>query len=88
VVTGSDTLAATVYGVAGQLGWRVGRDLAVTGFDGSAVAGLLTPRLTTVTLPLRDIADRLVARILRETQQPTDDPGEVVDTVLEIGEST
>jgi len=88
VVTGSDTLAATVYGVAGQQGRRVGSDLAVTGFDGSAVSGLLTPRLTTVSVPLLEIADRLVARILRETQSPTDDPGEVVNTALDVGDST
>ncbi len=88
IVTGSDTLAAAVYAVAGQLGRRIGADLAVAGFDGSAVARLLTPRLTTVTIPLPEIADRLVTRILRETEQPTDAPGDIVDTVLDLGEST
>jgi DNA-binding LacI/PurR family transcriptional regulator len=88
IVTGSDTLAAAVYGVAGQLGRRIGPDLAVAGFDGSAVARLLTPRLTTVTIPLPEIAERLVARILRESESPTDAEGELVDAVLTIGEST
>jgi DNA-binding LacI/PurR family transcriptional regulator len=88
MVTGSDTLAAAVYAVAAALGRRIGADLAVAGFDGSAVSRLLSPRLTTIAIPLPEIADRLVARILRETEAPTGAEGELVDTVLEVGEST
>ena len=56
IVTGSDRLAAMVYGVAAELRLRIGRDLGVTGFDGSVAAGLLHPRLTSVTIPVEDIA--------------------------------
>jgi DNA-binding LacI/PurR family transcriptional regulator len=89
IVTGSDRLAALVYGVASELRLRIGRDLGVTGFDGTVAAGLLHPRLTSVTLPIEDIARRVIARALRQVDHGTDEtPGEVVPTALRLGEST
>ena len=89
IVTGSDRLAALIYGVAGELRLRIGRDLGVTGFDGSVAAGLLHPRLTSVTIPVEDIARRVIARALRQVDQGSDDsPGEVVPATLRPGEST
>jgi DNA-binding LacI/PurR family transcriptional regulator len=89
IVTGNDRLAALVYGVAGELRLRIGRDLAVTGFDGTVAAGFLHPRLTSVTLPVEDIARRVIARALRQVDHEADEsPGEVVPTTLRLGEST
>jgi DNA-binding LacI/PurR family transcriptional regulator len=89
IVTGSDRLAAVVYGVAAELRLRIGRDLGVTGFDGSVAAGLLHPRLTSVAIPVEDIARRVVARALRQLDHgPDESPGEVVPAVLRLGEST
>jgi DNA-binding LacI/PurR family transcriptional regulator len=89
IVTGSDRLAAMIYGVAGELRLRIGRDLGVTGFDGSVAADLLHPRLTSVTIPVEDIARRVIARALRQVDQGSDDsPGEVVPATLRPGEST
>jgi DNA-binding LacI/PurR family transcriptional regulator len=89
IVTGNDRLAALVYGVAGELRLRIGRDLAVTGFDGTVAASFLHPRLTSVTLPVEDIARRVIARALRQVDHQADEsPGEVVPTTLRLGEST
>jgi DNA-binding LacI/PurR family transcriptional regulator len=89
IVTGSDRLAAIIYGVAGELRLRIGRDLGVTGFDGSVAADLLHPTLTSVTIPVDDIAGRVVARALRQLDQGPDlYPGEVVEASLRLGEST
>jgi DNA-binding LacI/PurR family transcriptional regulator len=89
IVTGSDRLAAMIYGIAAELRLRIGRDLAVTGFDGSVTAGLLHPRLTSVTIPVEDIARRVIARALRQLDHgPDDSPGEVVPAILRLGEST
>jgi LacI family transcriptional regulator len=89
VVTGSDRLAAVVYSVAAELRLRIGVDLAVTGFDGSAVAGLMHPLLTSVTMPIDDIARRVVARTLRQIDHgPDQRPGEVVAAALRVGGST
>jgi DNA-binding LacI/PurR family transcriptional regulator len=89
IVTGSDRLAAMIYGIATELRLRIGRDLAVTGFDGSVAAGLLHPRLTSVTIPVEDIARRVIARVLRQLDHgPDESPGEVVPATLRLGEST
>ena len=89
IVTGSDRLAVVIYGMAAELGLRIGRDLAVTGFDGSIPADLLHPTLTSVAIPVEDIAARVVARALRQVSGGSDgDPGEVVDVSLRLGEST
>jgi len=89
IVTSSDRLAGVVYSVATELRLRIGQDLAVTGFDGSAAAGLLHPRLTSVAIPVDEIARRVVARALKQLDHgPDRDPGEIVPVRLRLGEST
>jgi DNA-binding LacI/PurR family transcriptional regulator len=89
IVTSSDRLAAVVYSVAAELRLRIGQDLAVTGFDGTAAASLMHPRLTSVAIPVDDIARRVVARALRQIDHgPDQQPGEVVPVTLRVGEST
>jgi len=89
IVTGSDRLAAMIYGLAAELGLRIGRDLAVTGFDGSIPAELLHPTLTSVSIPVDDIAARVVARALGQVSGAPDGlPGEIVETALRLGDST
>ncbi len=53
-------------------GLRIGQDLAVTGFDGSIVADLLQPTLTTVSIPIDEIAGRMVAMALRQVNGGSD----------------
>ena len=88
IVTGSDRLAAVVYSVAAELRLRIGVDLAVTGFDGSVAAGLMHPRLTSVTMPIDDIARRVVARTLRQIDHGPDHRPGVVAAALRVGGST
>jgi DNA-binding LacI/PurR family transcriptional regulator len=89
VLTGSDKIAVIVYGVAAELDLRIGRDLAVVGFDGSVGASLLHPQLTSVGIPIEDIARRVVARALRQVEHGYDaEPGEIVATWLREGGST
>ena len=89
VLTGSDKIAVIVYSVAAELNLGVGRDLAVVGFDGSVGAALLHPQLTSVVIPVEDIARRVVARALRQIEHGYDtEPGEIVATWLREGEST
>ena len=89
IVTSSDRLAAVVYSVAAELRLRIGQDLAVTGFDGSVAASMMHPRLTSVAIPVDDIARRVVARALRQVDHgPDQQPGEVVPANLRLGEST
>jgi DNA-binding LacI/PurR family transcriptional regulator len=87
IVTGSDVLAGAVYTEAGHRGIGIGSDLAVTGFDGSMVGRLLTPALTTLTIPITYITDWLVTRALAERDGPSGAPGEVVVPDLILGAS-
>ena len=89
VLTGSDLIAVIVYGAAAELDLRVGRDLAVVGFDGSVSTALLHPHLTSVILPVDDIARRVVSRALRQIEHGHDGgPGQMVATGLREGGST
>jgi DNA-binding LacI/PurR family transcriptional regulator len=89
VLTGSDNIAAVVYGVATELNLRVGHDLAVTGFDGSIGSGLVYPQLTSVLIPVDEIARRIVSRVLRQLDQgPDGGPGEIVPAALRPRGST
>ncbi|HEU5387240.1 MAG TPA: substrate-binding domain-containing protein [Streptosporangiaceae bacterium] len=89
VLTGSDLIAVIVYGAAAELDLRVGRDLAVVGFDGSVGTALLHPHLTSVILPVDDIARRVVSRALRQIEHGHDGgPGQMVTTGLREGGST
>ena len=89
VLTGSDKIAVIVYGAAAELNLHVGRDLAVVGFDGSVGAALLHPRLTSVVIPVDDIARRVVGRTLRQIEHGHDtEPGEIVATWLREGGSS
>ena len=89
IVTGSDRLAVMIYGMAAELGLRIGRDLAVTGFDGSIPADLLHPTLTSVSIPVEYIAERVVTQALRQVSEASNGAaGEVVDVTLRVGDST
>ena len=88
VVCGSDVLAAAVYGVAPAHGLRIGRDLAVTGFDGGGVLASLSPTLTTLRQPLAVIARHLVERVLLEVDGLGGGPGLLLTAPLVVGEST
>jgi DNA-binding LacI/PurR family transcriptional regulator len=87
VVAGSDVLAAACYARATRTGLRIGADLAITGFDGSTVGRILTPALTTVAMPLAEVADRLVDRIVKAVSGVSQECGEVLATTVIWGES-
>ncbi|BEL06746.1 LacI family DNA-binding transcriptional regulator [Actinoplanes sichuanensis] len=88
IVCGSDAVAAVVVNVAHALGRRVGADVAVTGFDGGAVGMFMEPVLTSVHIPLEEIAHELVQRCRREIETgPTGAPGLILPTRVVEGAS-
>lgn len=88
IVAGSDKLATIVYSAAADLGLGIGRDLSVTGFDGSFIASLLSPQLTTIAIPVAEIASHLIDRALRQFGHgPDGQPGELVPARLQLGAS-
>jgi len=65
-------------------------EIAVLGAAALHLAsGFDPPRLTTVAIPVVEIARRVVARALRQLDHgPGDEPGEVIPAPLQVGEST
>jgi DNA-binding LacI/PurR family transcriptional regulator len=88
IVTSSDAAAVVVVNSCHAAGLRVGRDIAVTGFDGGAIGLLTEPVLTSVRIPVERIARELVARCLEEISAgPSGRPGLLVPTELTVGGS-
>ncbi len=61
----SDLMAGGVYRCIAEHGLKVGRDIAVTGFDNNEGAEWYLPKLTSSTLPLHEIGREAARRLLR-----------------------
>jgi DNA-binding LacI/PurR family transcriptional regulator len=86
IVCSSDAVAAVVVNVAHSMGRVVGQDVAVTGFDGGAIGMTTEPQLTSVRIPIDQIARELVRRCRREIEQgPTGEPGILLPTEVFLG---
>jgi LacI family transcriptional regulator len=85
----NDNLAAGAYQAARQRGLVLPRDLSVIGFDDAEHAALVTPALTTVRQPLREMARMavdLLGRLLAD--QPLEALRVELGTRLVVREST
>ena len=71
IFASNDEMAAGIVRVASQLGMKVPDDLSVVGFDDIALSRQLTPPLTTIRQPIREMAEtatQLLLSILRGEQ--------------------
>jgi len=99
IFAANDTLAILVLETARSLRLRVPEDLSIVGFDDMAMASIVSPALTTVRQPLREIGAR-AARLLvdmvevgeyRHTPAPDDDwrsDGTLLESALIVRETT
>jgi DNA-binding LacI/PurR family transcriptional regulator len=87
VVTSSDSIAVQVVNLAHSLGVRVPDDVAVTGFDAGPLRTMVEPALTSVSLPVDDVAAALIERLVAELRSPTGRPGAILPTRLVVGGS-
>ena len=60
-----------------QAGLQVPQDIAVIGFDGTELAEMVSPQLTTVEQPSREIGAKAVELLLNKIENP-DEPTERV----------
>ncbi|VTN14781.1 Catabolite control protein [Raoultella terrigena] len=67
----ADSLAAGALRAIAQAGLRVPEDIAVIGFDGTELAEMVSPQLTTVEQPSRDIGRTAVTLLLKKIDNPT-----------------
>ena len=73
----SDSLAAGAMRAIEQAGLQVPQDIAVIGFDGTELAEMVSPQLTTVEQPSREIGAKAVELLLNKIENP-DEPTERV----------
>jgi DNA-binding LacI/PurR family transcriptional regulator len=74
IIAGSDTMAIGVYDAVAQLGRTVGPDIAVVGFDDRPQAAWLDPPLTTVRMPIAELAEAAVEALIEQDSQPESPP--------------
>lgn len=88
VICANESLASGALAALGERGVRVPQDVSVTGFDDLPLATDLSPRLTTVHVPIRDMGALAVAQGLdRVPGQPLPAPT-LFGTPLIVREST
>jgi len=73
----SDTLAAGAMTAIQQAGLRIPDDIAVVGFDGSELAEMVSPPLTTLAQPSKEIGRRACELVLQKIMCP-DAPSQCV----------
>jgi LacI family transcriptional regulator len=66
----TDVMAIGVVGAIKDAGLTPGEDIAVAGFDDVPILRDLTPRLTTVALPLEEIGERALALAVSDASDP------------------
>ncbi|MGH3464140.1 MAG: LacI family DNA-binding transcriptional regulator [Kribbellaceae bacterium] len=70
IVAISDMLALGAMCEIARRGLTVGADVAVTGFDDSPLAAVVSPGLTSVSQPLDEIADALIRQLCDGEREP------------------
>ena len=68
VFAANDSMALGVLRALHEAGVRVPADVSVVGFDNIPEAAYITPPLTTVTQPFREVGRRSIEMLLRETE--------------------
>ena len=85
----SDLIAVGVMNAAAAAGLAVGHDLAVTGYDDSALAQFLHPPLTSVRQPIAAVGRHLVAQLLAQIRNEAPDvQGVLLEPELVVRQSS
>jgi LacI family transcriptional regulator len=64
IFASNDEMAAGVYKAAYRLGVSIPGELSVVGFDDSPLATRLSPSLTTIRMPIRDMGRLAAAKLI------------------------
>ena len=87
IFAANDVMAAAVLKAAAIRGIAVPGELSVVGFDGSILARMLAPALTTVHRPLRDMAEAVTRRAIDIVEGVASDASLAAALTLVEGES-
>ena len=85
----NDALAARLIQALTAEGWRIPKDAMVAGFDDGKIAQLLNPPLTTISQPVKLLAETAVASLLQRIRTPDLPPRSILlDAPLTVRAST
>lgn len=87
IFASNDDMAAGVVNVAGRLGIDVPNALSVCGFDNTAIAKIIWPKLTTVAQPIRQMGKK-AAEVLLDRSGDQDTAIHTLDFEIIFREST
>ena len=84
-----DRFAALIGRYLMSMGFTIGKDIKLAGFDDDPISELLPVPLTTIRLPVQSFAQTAYEAILRRIAEPETDVGQIIiDTELVIRGST
>lgn len=84
VFAANDMMAVGVFEAAKSLGMQIPSSIAVAGFDDIFLSRLLTPRLTTVHVPIRELAIKAVRYLIQMIDEKVD-PAKVYHEEISTG---
>jgi DNA-binding LacI/PurR family transcriptional regulator len=85
----NDLLAIGALKYISEKGYDVPGEIAIAGHDNIALSSLVSPQLTTVNIPVDQIAEEAITQLIRKIQNPRSRNTDIViDTQLVIRQST
>jgi DNA-binding LacI/PurR family transcriptional regulator len=89
IITLDDEIAATVIQQINAKGLKVPQDISVTGCNNIPLASLITPALTTLTVPIKELGRQAAGVLLRRLKEgPQEFKGIKLEPEITIREST
>jgi LacI family transcriptional regulator len=90
IFASNDEMAVGAINAAREMGLRVPEDVSVAGFDDSILATRITPTLTTIRRPVREMAQLATSKLIASIDGRVDDArvGIMVDATLMTRNST
>ncbi|WP_170517226.1 LacI family DNA-binding transcriptional regulator [Ruegeria atlantica] len=87
ILCGNDVLAVGALHRAQEMGLNVPGDVSITGFDDIELARIVTPRLTTVHVPHREMGRRAASELIGMLENQAGGSGKRLDTHIVEGQS-
>ena len=84
VMCGNDVLAVGALRRAQEIGLRVPEDVSITGFDDIEIARIVTPSLTTVHVPHREMGRKAAVELVRILEHESDGVSVKLDATLQL----
>ena len=89
IVGVNDLLSIGALKYVQEKGFKVPGDIAIAGYDNIALSSLVSPQLTTVNIPVDQIAAEAITQLIRKIQNPRSRNKDIViETQLVIRQST